>query len=193
MIDYVAITEEIRQFAETHEKKSRYEHSVRVAETCAQLCRHYGLDDNKGYLAGIAHDICKDFSDDELFDLASKDGREIFDVEKRKPALLHGRAAAILMQSQFKITDKELIEAVAVHTSGEIGMCDLSKCLWLADKIEPGRSWSTDEYRNNLMNLPLKKMFYKVFKENYDCIIEKGYEVYPTTIDVLNYYKADSE
>ncbi len=193
MKDYVKLTEEIKAFAEKNEKKSRYEHSIRVAETCAQLCRHYGLDDNKGYLAGIAHDICKDFSAEELLDLAAKDDRDIFDVERRKPSLLHGRAAAILMQEKFKITDKELIEAVAIHTSGEVGMCDLSKCLWLADKIEPGRSWSTEDYRNNLMKFPLKKMFYEVFKENYNCIIAEGYEVYPTTIDVLNYYKTDAE
>lgn len=189
MIDYIKLTEEIRKFAEKKEKPTRYEHSVRVAETCAYLCRHYGIDDNKGYLTGIAHDICKDFPKEELLELALKDGKPILEVDRRKPALLHGRAAAILLKEKFKITDTEIIEAVEVHTSGAIGMCDLSKCLWLADKIEPGRSWSTDEYRNNLMKLSLSEMYYVVFKENYDNLVEKGFEVYPDTLEILHYYE----
>ena len=43
-MDYIEITEEVRKYTEAHVKKSRYEHSVRVAEMCARLCRFYGLD-----------------------------------------------------------------------------------------------------------------------------------------------------
>ena len=65
MIDYIAKTEEIRQYTEAHIKKSRYEHSIRVAEMCARMCRQYGMDARKGYLAGIGHDMCKGCSDEE--------------------------------------------------------------------------------------------------------------------------------
>ena len=138
MINYIEKTEEIRQYTEAHVKKSRYEHSVRVAEMCARMCRQYGLDSRKGYLAGIGHDMCKDCTYEEMIELAARDGDEISDFERKKPALLHGRAAAILMQEKFKVYDPEIFEAVANHTSGIIGMCDLTKCLFLADKIEPG-------------------------------------------------------
>lgn len=192
-MDYVELTEKIKIFAQEHEKKSRYEHSVRVAEMCARLCRRYGLDDDKGYFIGIAHDICKDFSDEDLINLSVKDGKEILDIDKRKPALLHGRAAAVLLQEQFGVNDKEVIEAIVVHTSGEIGMCGLSKCLWLADKIEPGRDWSTDEYRDELMKLSLNEMYYIVFKESYEFLLKKGYEIYPGTKKILDYYEAEMD
>jgi len=190
-MDYIELTEEINNFAKEHEKKTRYEHSVRVAQMCARLCRRYGLDDNKGYFVGMAHDICKDFSDEELLSLAIKDGKEILEIERRKPALLHGRSAAVLLQEQFKVKDKDIIEAIAVHTSGEIGMCGLSKCLWLADKIEPGREWSTDEYRDELMTHSLNEMYYIVFKESYEYLLKKGYEIYPGTKKILDYYKTE--
>ena len=189
MKDIIELTEEIRIFAQEHVKKSRYEHSIRVAETCARLCRMFALDDDVGYLAGVGHDMCKDFSDQELFDLAAKDGNPIIPYEKRNPALLHGMAAAVLMKEKFGIEDKDILEAVAYHTSGVMGMCDLSKCLFIADKIEPGRPQSTDEYRERLYKMNLDQMFYAVLYENYSYVLKKGYELFPTTEDLVKKYK----
>lgn len=189
MKDIIELTEEIRIFTQEHVKKSRYEHSIRVAETCARLCRMFALDDDVGYLAGVGHDMCKDFSDQELFDLAAKDGNPIIPYEKRNPALLHGRAAAVLMKEKFGIEDKDILEAVAYHTSGVMGMCDLSKCLFIADKIEPGRPQSTDEYRERLYKMNLDQMFYAVLYENYSYVLKKGYELFPTTEDLVKKYK----
>lgn len=189
MKDIIELTEEIRIFAQEHVKKSRYEHSIRVAETCARLCRMFALDDDVGYLAGVGHDMCKDFSDQELFYLAAKDGNPIIPYEKRNPALLHGRAAAVLMKEKFGIEDKDILEAIAYHTSGVMGMCDLSKCLFIADKIEPGRPQSTDEYRERLYKMNLDQMFYAVLYENYSYVLKKGYELFPTTEDLVKKYK----
>ena len=189
MIDYIEKTEEIRAFTQAHVKKSRYEHSVRVAEMCARMCRQYHLDSRKGYLAGIGHDMCKDFSDEELIELAARDGQEISAFEKKKTALLHGRAAAVLLRDKFKVLDPEILEAVANHTSGKIGMCDLTKCLFLADKIEPGRPQSTVDYRENLLAMSLDDMLYSVLLENYEYLTNRGYELYPGTIEITEYYK----
>ena len=189
MIDYIEKTEEIRAFTQAHVKKSRYEHSVRVAETCARMCRQYGLDWRKGYLAGIGHDMCKDFSDEEMLELAASDGQEITAFEQKKPALLHGRAAAVLLRKKFKVFDPEILEAVANHTSGIIGMCDLTKCLFLADKIEPGRPQSTEDYRENLLSMSLDQMLYSVLEENYDYLIKHGVEISPGTREMTDYYK----
>jgi len=189
MIDYIEKTEEIRAFTQAHVKKSRYEHSVRVAEMCARMCRQYHLDSRKGYLAGIGHDMCKDFSDEELIELAARDGQEISAFEKKKTALLHGRAAAVLLRDKFKVLDPEILEAVANHTSGKIGMCDLTKCLFLADKIEPGRPQSTEEYRENLLSMTLDNMLYSVLEENYEYLINHGIEISPGTREMNDYYK----
>ena len=191
MIDYIEKTEEVRVFAEQHVKKSRYEHSVRVAQMCARLCRQFGLDSRKGYLAGIGHDICKDFSDEELMEIATRDGKEIIAFDRNKPALLHGRAAAVLLKEKFKIYDPEILEAVAYHTSGLTGMCDLTKCLFLADKIEPGRPQSTDEYRARLLAMPLDEMVYDVLVQNYEYIMKKGFELYPGTKEMIDYYSEE--
>ena len=189
MIDYIEKTEEIRLFTQHQVKKSRYEHSVRVAQMCARMCRQYGLDSRKGYLAGIGHDMCKDFSDEQLLELAARDGKEIIEFDKNKPSLLHGRAAAVMLKEKFKVFDQEILEAVANHTSGVIGMCDLTKCLFLADKIEPGRPQSTDEYRENLLAMSLNHMLYSVLVENYEYLTKKGFTIYPGTREMIEYYE----
>lgn len=191
MIDYIAKTEEIRAFTQAHVKKSRYEHSVRVAETCARMCRQYGLDWRQGYLAGIGHDMCKDFSNEELFELAARDGDEITDFERKKPALLHGRAAAVMLRDKFKVYDPEILEAVANHTSGIQGMCDLTKCLFLADKIEPGRPQSTEEYRARLFAMTLDEMLYSVLEENYEYLTKHNIEIAPGTREMIEYYTVE--
>lgn len=188
---YVEVTEKIREFTERSVKKTRYEHSVRVAEMCARICRFYSLDAEKGYLAGIGHDMCKDFPIDELLFLAAKDGNDIIDFERNKPSLLHGRAAAVLMNLNFGIRDEDILEAVANHTSGKSGMCDLSKALFIADKIEPGRPQATEKYIEQKFSYSFDGMFYSVLKENYDYLVKKGYMVFPGTEDLLEEYKVE--
>lgn len=191
MIDYEKITEKVRVYTKDHVKKTRFEHSVRVAEMTAKLCKMYSLDEKKGYLAGIGHDMCKDFSDKKMIKLAKKDGNDISEIELKNIHLLHGRAAAIMFKKKFKVKDNELLEAVANHTSGFLGMSDFSKCLYIADKIEPGRPQSTDEYRNKLLSMDLNHLFYFVLKENYDYIVKKGYTMYSDTLKMIEYYKPE--
>ncbi|MCQ2240528.1 bis(5'-nucleosyl)-tetraphosphatase (symmetrical) YqeK [Treponema sp.] len=177
------LIEEIRQYAKTAEKPKRFEHSVRVAETAEYMCSLYGLDEKKGYLAGIAHDICKNISEEEMKALAIQDGEKISDVENLKPSLLHGRAAAVLLKNKFGVEDREVIQAVAVHTLGGVDICDLAKVVYSADKIEPGREQSTDEYRARLFAMPLNRLTLAVVEENMEYLKSKGKKIAPSSID----------
>ena len=117
-MDYIKKIAEVKAFTEQSVKKSRFEHSIRVAEMCARLCRYYNLDEDKGYLAGIGHDMCKDMSAEQQIDIAMRDGQGLSDFELTHPSLLHGRAASVLMKEKFLVEDKDILEAIAVHTSG---------------------------------------------------------------------------
>lgn len=187
--EYNNLIKKIDFFAKKNTKESRYQHTLRVAQTCVDICKRYGLDEKKGYIAGLAHDICKDFSKEEMLDLARKDGEVISDFEMKNIKLLHGRAAATLLKEEFNVKDGDVLEAVAQHTSGH-GLSDIAKVLFLADKIEPNRPQSTDEYRENLFKLSFNQMFLSVFKENYDFVLGKGYSVYPNTKKMLEYFES---
>lgn len=187
-MDYINKIEEIRQYAESVLKKSRYDHSVRVAEMCARICRHYKLDEQKGYLIGIAHDICKYLPDEEMIETAKKDKNPVLPEEMAKPMLLHGRAAAIYLKEKFGIKDKEIIEAVAVHVYGTKDMGDYAKTLFIADKAEPGRPHVSEEYYERLFAMSLNDMLKTVLIENYNYISKKGYEIFPGTQEMIDYF-----
>ena len=188
--DIIKLIEQIDAYTKEHVKEKRYEHSVRVAEMAARMCRQYGLDENTGYLAGIGHDMCKDMDEKELIETAAEDGEPVTSFELKRPKLLHGRAAAVYMKEKFEITDFEILEAVAHHTSGKIGMCDLAKIIFLADKIEPGRPQSTEEYRENLLKLDLPSLFLSVLNENYEYLIKNGIEIDNNTKEIVKFYNS---
>lgn len=190
--DIEKIIKKIEAYAKKSVKKSRFEHSVRVAKMCGVLCEKFGIDKKKGYLAGIGHDMCKERSNEDFIKLASKDGNPIRDFEKKRPSLLHGRAAAVLMKEKFGVEDEDVLEAVAYHINGVINMRDLTKCLFLADKIEPGRPQSTEKYRENLLKMTLPQMFLSVLNENYEYLTSKpGFEIDSQTKEIVEFYNRE--
>ena len=146
------------------------------------------MDSQLGYLAGIGHDICKNLPDKKMINTAKKDGAGITDYEKKQTYLLHGRAASVKMNRKFKVKNKDVLQAVSVHVYAGIGICDLAKILFICDKAEPGRPFSTDEYRAKLFKLSLNDMFITILKESHDYMIRKGYEIYPESLKVYDYY-----
>lgn len=169
--------EKVRLCMKGRVKESRYEHSMRTAEMTKELCLRYGVDADKGLFAGMAHDICKDLSDEDMIATASRDGLPVTELEKSNPFLLHGRAAAVFLREEFSVGDSEILEAVANHTLGLEGSCPLARLLFAADKIEPGRPQSTDDYRANLMKKGMNEMVLAVVQENSEYLTSRGKKV----------------
>ncbi len=181
----------ISEYTKSVVKESRFEHSERTAKMLADLCRNYGLDVEKGWLSGIAHDMCKDLTDEELIELSKKDGSEITELELGMPFLLHGRAAAVRIQEMFGVTDPEIIDAIKNHTLGSVDSCDLALLLFVADKIEPGRPQSTDDYRADLMKLSRHGIVLSVLEENIDYLKKHGKDAAPASMELLAKLRAE--
>jgi len=120
----------------------RFLHSRNTALAAVDLCRRFGLDPKKGYLAGIAHDLAKQLDGDLMLKIVKsrKEDYEISSIEKEKPGLLHGKAAAVLLREQFCIHNIDVLEAVACHTFGSDKMGPLAKVIYIADKTEISRN-----------------------------------------------------
>ena len=130
---------------------ARFLHSRNTALLAVDLCRRFDLDPDAGYLAGIAHDLCKQLDVKQIMKLVKTDGMRISSLEKGKPGLMHGRAAAVLLMERFNIHNKDILEAIAFHTSGSENMGPLAKVIYIADKAEVSRN----------VDLSLRKMCYE--------------------------------
>jgi len=143
----------------------RFKHSRNTALLSWDLCRRFALDPQKGYLAGIAHDICKVLEDSDLIRLARQDGRGISKLEQKKPGLLHARAAAVYVHRKFGIKDKDILEAIRYHTTGIRNMGPIAKVVYIADKIEMSRSGVDPVLRKMSQESDLDTLFTEVLSD----------------------------
>jgi nicotinate-nucleotide adenylyltransferase len=167
----------------------RFIHSRNVALHSADLAGRFGLDRDGAYLAGITHDICKEFPPGKMREYALRDGGALLKLERSKPSLLHGRAAAILIQERFGIKDEAVIEAVRFHTTGRPGMGPLAKIVYIADKIEAARTTVNPRLRRLAFGregsgLSLDTLFHIVSGATVSWLHERGLEVSEETLNM---------
>jgi nicotinate-nucleotide adenylyltransferase len=134
----------VRALAEQRLDGRRYRHCVGAAETASALCERYGYDADSGYLAGLAHDLCKQSEIHTQIELARSFDGPLPESVFSNPRLPHGPAAAVLLAREGLSTDPAVLEAVAYHTFGKSGMGPVALAVYIADKIEPSRrDWAS--------------------------------------------------
>jgi predicted HD superfamily hydrolase involved in NAD metabolism len=170
---------------ETHLTKKRFEHSVRVAETAVRLAQIYNVSSEKAELASIFHDYCKYRSLDEM-------KRIIQTTYLPKDLLLyhhelwHGPVASIMIEQEYGIKDDAIQSAIYCHTTGRANMSDLELIIFVADYIEPGRSFpGLDEVRD-MATQDLIKAAWMVSQNTINYLMEKKNRIYPDTFHAYN-------
>jgi nicotinate-nucleotide adenylyltransferase len=136
----------------------------------------------------------KGLGDGELLALAEQDGEPLSALEREKPELLHGRAAAVLLQKRFGIHNRDILEAVALHTSGEPGMGELARALYIVDKIEFTREGVNNSLREQLARVldgrgDFDALFRAILEDNVRYLRSKAMEVSEKTLRVLEHLK----
>ncbi|MDR0387981.1 MAG: nicotinate (nicotinamide) nucleotide adenylyltransferase [Treponema sp.] len=144
---------------------SRFLHCRGAALTAYDLCARFGLDPDRGYLAGMAHDMAKSLPEGDMKRLARRDGGNFSKLERKKPSLLHGRAGAVLLRQKFGIEDEDILEAVRHHTAGTPEMGPLARAVYIADKIEPSRRNAGENFRDISRFAELDGLFSAVLEE----------------------------
>ena len=120
-------------------KADRFDHTLGVAYTAANLASVHDEDVQKALIAGYLHDCAKNLSHEEQMKVCKKYDIELSDVEKRNPSLIHAKAGMCLAEYKYGIDDKEILNAIRWHTTGHPGMTKLEMIVFIADFIEPNR------------------------------------------------------
>lgn len=133
--------ESLKEYVKSKLGEKRFAHSVYTAEEAVKLANRYGADENKAYVAGMLHDVAKGIPADKLLKTAHEKGISIDKYENDNPELIHGKVSAFLAKSELGITDKDILSAIELHTTGSKKMSLLEKIIYIADLIEPGRTF----------------------------------------------------
>ena len=132
--------------------EKRYKHSLGVMKKAEELALIYGVDVNKAKLTGLAHDIGKEFSDEEMLKYAKENNIEVDNVEEVNVGLLHAKIGADICKKKYNFT-LEMQNAIKYHTVGNENMDLLAKIIFVADKTEEGRNYKKDEKNEQLQKV----------------------------------------
>ena len=132
--------------------EKRYKHSLGVMKKAEELASIYGIDTNVAKLTGLAHDIGKEFSDEEMLKYAKENNIEVDNVEEVNVGLLHAKIGADICKKKYNFT-LEMQNAIKYHTVGNENMDLLAKIIFVADKTEEGRNYKKDEKNEQLQKV----------------------------------------
>ena len=98
-------------------------------------------------------------------------------------------AAAILAETQWGITDPEILSAIRCHTTGKPGMSKLDKIIYLADMTSAERDWPGVDDLRALEMQDLDRALCDALKRSIDFVEEKGGTLDPESVAAYEYAK----
>lgn len=162
-------------------------HCDAVAETAADLAAVYGVDPQVAKMAGLLHDWAREMTADELLSAAETHEMEATAVDMAVPYLLHAKAGAMEVRATFPELPDEIARAVELHTMGSPEMSDLDKIVYVADTIEPARSFSgVEKLRDAVGEISLDELFVRSYARSVIRLIKKRRRIHPETVEVWN-------
>lgn len=168
----IKITEEIlekmREYARSKISERRYAHTEAVEREISALSDIYCPEKkDKLRAAAILHDITKEYNVEKQLQLCGEYGILINDLVLRSPKCFHAITAEAVAADVFgEYVDGEILSAIRFHTTGRREMTIAEKLLYLADFIEPTRTFESC--------VALRKFFYDgVGAENAHLHLEK--------------------
>ena len=173
-------------------KPSRYEHTLGVAYTAANLAMRYEVSMEDAFLAGLLHDNAKYVDETELIRLCEECHLEITELERKNTYLLHSKAGAVLAKTKYGIKNEDILNAITYHTTGRPGMTNLEKIIFVSDYIEPNRRSipNLDSIRREAyMNLDKTVALILSNTLNYLLKTKRKEDIDQATIASYNYYK----
>lgn len=179
--------EKIQDYLKKSLKYKRYEHSLSVKHTAIRLAEVYEIDIEKAKIAGLVHDCAKNMNDEEILNIALKHNIKINEVCKESPQLVHGAVGAIIANELMGITDQEVLDAITYHTTGRKSMSTLDKIIYIADYIEPLRTFPGVEELRELAFKDIDKALLKSFDNTIKFVIDRGQLLHFDTIEARNY------
>lgn len=176
--------EKIKEDLKNNLSEYRYEHSILVAQEAKKLANQYNVDEEKAYIAGLVHDIAKEFSDEEnvLWIKKYELDNELLLPEYKK--IIHADIGAVVVKEKYNLNE-EISNAVLYHTIGSINMSLLDKIVYVSDKVaRKTKSEELDKIRELAYENIDKAIFLLLIKQK-NKLENKKEKMHPDSVKLL--------
>lgn len=127
------------------------------------------LDKNKIVSACLLHDVAREFSNTRLKNIMKNHYPEyVNDLNY----IYHQYVGEYIAKKKFYIEDKEILEAIKYHTTGNENISKLAKLVYVSDKLDPSRGFDSSKLIEKCIN-NLDEGFIEVLKDKIDYSIKK--------------------
>ena len=165
---------EAKKLVKARLSEKRWTHTKNVKKMAVKLARRWGADPEKAAMAAILHDSAKELPKQELLQIFADNAIIAENAPARPSPVWHGIAAAILAETQWGITDPEILSAIRCHTTGKPGMSKLDKIIYLADMTSAERDWPGVEKLRKLELKDLDAAMLAALKQTNDFVLSQG-------------------
>ncbi|MBQ9949487.1 MAG: nicotinate-nucleotide adenylyltransferase [Clostridia bacterium] len=159
----------------------RFAHSISTMREAILLADRYGADKKKCRIAALTHD-CEKAAGTDLVNAAYRCGLTPDAYELESPALIHAKLGAHMIRMRYGIKDKEIIDAVAVHTLAAPFMSKVAMVTYLADCIEPQRSYPDTDAIRHAASISLKEGMLTAIDLSEKFLVGVGKRLHPQTL-----------
>ncbi|VEU70217.1 nicotinate-nucleotide adenylyltransferase [Mycoplasmopsis glycophila] len=162
----------------------RAKHSVATASFAAELAKKHGLDAKKAYMAGLIHDIAKEWT----YENSKAFVNEFYpglNIPKHK---MHQLCGKLWAKHCYGVTDLEILHAIEFHTTMDYNFSDFDKVIFIADKICDGRKYPGIQKVREKVFEDLELGFKLVVENNLEQIKASGVTLDDEAIKLYQYF-----
>ena len=170
----------------------RIPHVLGTEQEAIHLAERWGGDVAKARRAALLHDCTKKLSLAEQLEVAERFQVPLDEMERREIKLLHAKTGASIAETVFG-TDEEITNAIRWHTTGRGGMTLLEKIIYLADYIEPTRSFPGVEKLRRVCYEDLDAGLLLGLEMTIEEMEKRGASIHPKTLEARDALKGQRE
>lgn len=167
-------------------RTARYNHSLNVAKEAVRLAKKYGANPDKAEIAGILHDITKETSQEEQFEIMKKAGIELTELEEDSPKLWHAISGSGYIKTELGIEDEDILNAVRYHTTARAGMSLLEKVIFIADFTSEERDYDGVDMMRKAADISLEEAMIEGLSFSIEDLAHRKLTIAPDTFNAYN-------
>lgn len=167
--------------------ENRFNHSMEVMKTAKELAKIYNCDEGKASIAGLLHDCAK--FDDEIYLLKRTNdfGILLDNVMQVNTELVHGPLGSYIAETEYNISDIEILDSIYFHTTGRENMTLLDKIIYISDYIEPSRKFPGVDQIRSMAFENLDMSILMAMENTIKFLLERKRLIHLNTIKARNY------
>lgn len=135
------LPDDLAAFLRHHGLPGTLTHSLRVAQTAADLAPRFEIDLRLAQVAGWLHDCSAAIPTPARLATALDWGLDVLPEEAANPLILHQKLSVVIAQEIFAVRYPAVLSAVGCHTTLKAGASPLDMLVFVADKLawdQPG-------------------------------------------------------